>query len=106
MLLPAQSTSKGLTAPLDNAVRSAGSSYLSVLIYGKHHSLEAINPACILLGLKCISCLWERRINEQTNLKKKQQQNNTVENRVREENTAGCSSVVSFLEIKERSVNT
>lgn len=39
---------------------------------------------------------------------KKQQQNNIVENRVCEENTAGCSSVFLsffFLEMKKPSVN-
>lgn len=36
-LLPAQNTSKGLTAPLDNTVHSVCYSYLSILIYGKQH---------------------------------------------------------------------
>lgn len=69
-LLPARSTSKGLAARLDNAVPDAGSSYLSMLIYCKHHSLEAINSARIFLCLKCIVCLRERHSNGQTHLKK------------------------------------
>lgn len=70
-VLPAQSTSKGLAAPLDSAVPGAGFSYLSMLIYGKHHSLEAINCAHILLWLKHIAGLRERYINDPTNLQKK-----------------------------------
>lgn len=71
MQLPAQSTSKGLSAPLDNAAPGAGSSYLSLLIYGTHHSLEAIKGARILLCVKCTACLHEGHINDQTDLKKK-----------------------------------